>query len=214
MLTAKFNNKKALKQLNLLTLNPNKRRRILRGAGRKVRRDSKKRLKDQRDLSGSAWQGRSNGRKNRMLRKLGKHIQVHTSSNDAKVTFGNTRVGQIARAHQDGVTQRMTSSQAAKMYGKPDYEANATKRQAKALRAAGYKIRKKRGKGWKTPSLSWITDNLTIGKAGVVLRALRDNEKSKSSWDIKLAERSFLGQNQSEYKQLTNYMLDEATRLS
>ena len=171
MLTAKFNNKKALKQLNLLTLNPNKRRRILRGAGRKVRRDSKKRLKDQRDLSGSAWQGRSNGRKNRMLRKLGKHIQVHTSSNDAKVTFGNTRVGQIARAHQDGVTQRMTASKSIKTDGK------ATRKQAKALRKAGYKIRNKRGKGWKTPNLGWITENLTLGKATVVLRALRGEGK-------------------------------------
>jgi len=214
MLTSKFNNQKALKQLDLLTLNPNKRRRILRGAGRKVRRDSKARLKDQRDLSGSAWKVRSDGRKKRMLSKLARNIQVHTSPNDAKVTFGNPRIGKIARAHQEGITQRMTSSQAVKMYGTPNYDDGATRKQAKALRSAGYKVRNKRGKGWKTPSLKWITENLTIGKAGLVLRILRGNKKGKSSWDIKLAKRSFLGQSQSESKQLKNYMLDEAMRLS
>ena len=214
MLSFKANNQTALKQLNLLTLNPNKRRRILRGAGRKVRRDSKARLKEQRDLSGRTWQARSNGRKKRMLSKLGRNIQVHTSTNDAKVTFGNQRVGQIARAHQDGISQRMTSSKAAQMYGTPNYDDGATRKQAKALRDAGYKVRKKRGKGWKTPTLKWITENLTIGKAGLVLRILRGNKKGKSSWEIKLAQRSFLGQNQSESKQLTNYMLDEAMRLS
>jgi len=214
MLTFKNNNQSALKQLNLLTLNPNKRRRILRGAGRKVRRESKARLKGQRDLSGSAWKARSNGRKKKMLSKLGRNLQVHTSPNDAKVTFGNQQTGKIARAHQDGVTQRMTSSKAAKKYGTPDYGAEATRRQAKALRDAGYKVRKKRGKGWKTPTIKWITENLTIGRAGLVLRMLRGNQKGKSSWDIKLAQRSFLGQSMSESKQLTNYMLDEAMRLS
>lgn len=214
MLTFKDNNQTALKQLNLLTLNPNKRRRILRGAGRKVRRDSKARLKGQRDLSGSTWKARSNGRKKRMLSKLGRNIQVHTSPNDAKVTFGNPRIGKIARAHQDGVSQKMTASQAARKYGTPDYDGQATRKQAKALRKAGYKVRKKRGKGWKTPSIGWITENLTLGKAAKTLRILRGEKKGKTSWDIDLPERSFLGQSQSEYKQLTNYMLDEAMRLS
>lgn len=213
MLTFKSNTESALKQLELLALNPNKRRRILRGAGRKVRRDSKTRLKAQRDLSGASWKGRSDGRKKRMLSKLGRNIQVHTSTNDAKVTFGNKRTGQIARAHQDGVTQRMTSSKAAQMYGTPNYKDDATRKQAKSLRDAGYKVRKKRGKGWKVPSLKWITENLTIGKAGLILRMLRGNKKSKSSWDIKVEQRSFLGQSTSESKQLTNYMLDEAMRL-
>jgi hypothetical protein len=58
----------ALKQLDLLTLDANKRRRILRGAGRQVRRDTKARLKGQKGLSGTNWQGRSDGRKKRMLK--------------------------------------------------------------------------------------------------------------------------------------------------
>ena len=215
MLTFKADNQKILKQLQLLTLDPNKRRRILRGAGRKVRRDSKTRIKDQRDLTGRTWQARSNGRKKRMLGKLGKNIQVHTSTNDAKVTFGNPLLGKIARAHQDGVSQKMTASRAAKKYGTPDYDGNATRKQARALRAAGYQIRmKKPRKGWKTPSIPWITENLTLGKAANILRILRGEKKSKSSWEIGSPSRSFLGQNQSEYKQLTNYMLDEAMRLS
>ena len=138
----------ALKQLDLLTLDANKRRRILRGAGRQVRRDTKARLKGQKGLSGINWQGRSDGRKKRMLKRLGKGIQVHTTPNNATITFGNKRLGQIARAHQEGITLTKTAQQAAKAYGTPDYNAKASRRQAKSLRDSGYKIRKKRGKGW------------------------------------------------------------------
>ena len=214
MLTFKGNDQKALKQLSLLTLSPQKRRNILRGAGRKVRRDSKARLKGQRDLTGRAWQARSNGRKKRMLSKLGRNLKVYTSANDAKVGFGNALIGKIARAHQDGVSQKMTASEAARKYGAPNYDGQATRKQGKALRNAGYRIRRKRGKGWKTPSIAWITDNLTLGKAAKIIRILRGEKKGKSSWNIGSPKRSFLGQSQSESKQLTNYMLDEAMRLS
>jgi len=208
------NTSEALKQLNLLTLSPNKRRQILRGAGRKVRRSSRDRIKAQKDLNGKTWQGRSNGRKKKMLKKLGKHIQVRTTANKVDVTFSGNNIGRIARAHQEGVSQTMTAKDAQKRYGTPDYKAPATRKQAKALRANGYKIRKSRGKGWKNPSLKWITQNLNSGQAGLILRILKGNQKGKSSWQLPLPKRSFLGQSQTEYKQLKNFMLDEAIRLS
>ncbi|QUM84450.1 phage virion morphogenesis protein [Moritella sp. 28] len=213
MLNLGISTDNALKQLDLLTLDANKRRRILRGAGRKVRRDTKARLKGQRGLSGTNWQGRSDGRKKRMLKKLGKGVQVHTTPNNAKVTFGNKRLGQIARVHQEGITLTQTAKQAAKDNGTPDYRGKASRRQAKSLRDSGYKIRKKRGKGWKVPPLKWITENITSGQAGLILRILRGNEKAKSSWEIKLPARSFIGQSSHEQTELKNYMLDEAFRL-
>ena len=212
MLNVGINTQDALKQLNLLTLDPMKRRRILRGAGRAVRRNSKKRIRDQKDLQGKTWRGRSNGRKAKMLRKLGKNLQVHTNPNKAQVTFGNKRVGQIARAHQDGISQEMTAKEAAQKYGTPSDNQKATREQAKSLRKEGYKIRRNKGKGWKNPSLKWIQQHLTFSQAGLILRLMRD-ETNKRKWIIALPQRSFLGQNVSEYKQLKNYMLDEAIRL-
>ena len=213
MLKLGFNSEKASNELKLLLLTPQKRRRILRGAGRKVRRDSRKRIRGQKDLTGKTWQGRSNGRKTRMLKKLGKHVQVQTSPNTAKVTFGNKRLGQIARAHQDGISQEMTAAEASRKYGTVKEGAKATREQAKALRLEGYKIRRNKGKGWKKATLKWITTNLSQQQAGLILRTLRD-EQSKTRWTIQLPERSFLGQNQIEYKALRNQVLNEAFRLS
>jgi phage virion morphogenesis protein len=213
MLKLGFNSEKASNELKLLLLTPQKRRRIMRTAGRKVRRDSRKRIRGQKDLTGKTWQGRSNGRKTRMLKKLGKHVQVQTSPNAAKVTFGNKRLGQIARAHQDGISQEMTAEEAARKYGTAKEGAKATREQAKALRLEGYKIRRNKGKGWKKASLKWITTNLSQQQAGLILRTLRD-EQSKTRWTISLPERSFLGQSQSEYKALRNQVLNEAFRLS
>ena len=213
MLRVGIDTREALGQLNLLTLPANKRRRIMRGAGRKVRRDSKDRIKDQKDLSGKTWKARSNGRKKKMLRKLGKNLQVKTSPNKAVVGFGNPLMGKIARAHQDGVTQTVHVKD---LGDKKDKDDPATSRQAKSLRRHGYKIRRSRGKGWKTPTVKWITQNLTIGKAGAILRDMaerRGDWQQIREWKIRLPVRSFLGQDLSEFKQLKNFMYDEAFRL-
>ncbi|WP_018692516.1 phage virion morphogenesis protein [Algicola sagamiensis] len=212
MITSKLSAGDHTKQLELLLLDPRKRRRILRGAGRKVRRDSRKRLRSQRDLTGSAWQARSNGKKQRMLKKLGKHIQVHTTPNQADVTFGNRRVGQVARLHQEGVDQQMSAAQLERYNPKNGELEQATRSQAISLRRAGYRIRKKRGKGWKTPTIRWIQNNLNFRQAGLILRMIRD-EPPKKEWTIPIPERAFLGQDENEHRQLTNYMLDEAMRL-
>ncbi|SGY86561.1 phage virion morphogenesis protein [Moritella viscosa] len=202
----------ALKELDLLTLDANKRRRILRGAGRKVRRDTKARLKGQKKgLSGTNWQGRSDGRKKRMLKKLGKGIQVHTTPNNAKVTFGNQRVGQIARVHQEGITLEKQASESTSS-NQQNAKDLASRSLAKDLRDSGYKIRKKRGKGWKSPSLKWITENVTKGQGWLVLRILQSRTRKKR-WNMALPARSFMGQNSNEQTQLKNYMLDEAFRL-
>jgi phage virion morphogenesis protein len=212
MLDLRFDKARANDQLELLLLDANKRRRILRTAGRVVRKQSRQRLRNQENIGGTKWQQRSNGKKTRMMRKLGRHMIVKTTANKAEVTFGNQRVGQIARAHQEGVTDKVTKEEVKKRYGTPDYGAPATRDQAKALRAEGYKVRRQQSKGWKTPSLRWIQDNLTIGQAGLILRFMRKTPK-KDSWDIKLPERSFLGQDNNEQHALANMMLDEAMRL-
>lgn len=214
MLRSKLNGtNRVLDQLDLLALKPNKRRRIVRGAGRMVRRSSKRRLSQQEDLTGKTWQGRSNGRRKKMLTKLGRHLQVHTTNDTANITFANTRIGQVAKAHQIGADIDVTAAEAKRERGMPNYKGPSTRKQAKALIEAGYQIRRKRGKGWKKPSISWILSNLSLGQAGIILRLMRD-EPAKQSWTISLPDRSFLGQDAAELKQMKNYILDEAVRLS
>ena len=214
MLNVGINTQKAIEELNLLMLTPQKRRRIMRGAGRKVRRDTRARLKGQSDLSGKAWKKRSNGRKNRMLKKIGRKLIVKTTENNAVVTFGDTRTAQIARAHQDGDSYEGNLKSLDKKYGKLNGERPATRRQAKALLKEEYRVRKSRGQGLKKPSIKWIVGNLSIKRAGAVLRAISPvYQQSRRRWDHRIRERSFLGQELEEYKQLKNYMLDEAMRL-
>lgn len=197
-------------QLALLRLDRNKRRRVLRSAGRKVRRDSRANLRDQSGIDGRRWKGRVNGGKKRMLKKIGKHLQVQTSDQNVNVTFGNTRVGKVARVHQEGIKQTMTADEAAKIYDSPGDD-SATRRQARALREEGYKVRK--NKRYKQPSIRWIVENLSKSQAGLILRTLRSSE-SKKRWDIHTPQRDFLGQNLEQEIELKNLMLSEAVRIS
>jgi len=48
-------------------------------------------------------------------------------------------------------------------------------------------------------------ENLTIARAGVILRSLRG---TKQSWTVTLPARSFLGVTQDEYQELTTLALD------
>ncbi len=187
----------ASQRLQLIAMPPAKRRRVLANIGRKVRVASRKRLRTQRDIQGKKWQGRQSGKSRKMLRGISKRMVVLSNSSQTDVTFKHTKTGRIAYAQQYGIAQEMTAAQAAKQYGTPDYKAPASASQAKALRNAGYKIRRKRGKGWKSPTLKWITQNISNGQAGFILRLLRD-ETPKKSWTINLPARSFLGATQND----------------
>ncbi len=200
-------------ELALLKLTPLKRRRVFRSAGRKVRRESRDRLKTQTDLRGKKWQARADGRKKRMLAKVARRVIVKTSTENAQVKFTNASTAKIANVHQQGIEQTMTASDMQRIHGTPDYRAPATRKQAKRLLAAGYKIRRSQGKGFKRPTIKWIVENLSQGKAGFVLRLLEES-KPKRRWKLKTPQRSFLGQSQQEQIELKNLLLDEAMRLS
>ncbi|WP_022944374.1 virion morphogenesis protein [Pseudoalteromonas ruthenica] len=199
-------------QLALLKLDDRTRRRVFRSAGRKVRRDSKARLKGQKDLENKRWPVRADGTKKRMLRRIGRKMIVKTSPAGARVQFDSPRTARIASAHQHGAEQERTAGEQQRIYGTPDYDAPASRKLAKKLIAAGYKIRRAKGKGYKRPSVKWITENLSTAKAGFILKLLSD-EPSKERWTLKTPKRSFLGQSRDELKELKNFMLDEAMRL-
>ena len=74
-LVIKPNNKQALnleKQLNLLALPKKKRVRILKTLGRYERAKARKRIREQRTVTGQKFAPRANGKKAKMLKKLKK----------------------------------------------------------------------------------------------------------------------------------------------
>ncbi|MEM5508505.1 phage virion morphogenesis protein [Pseudoalteromonas sp. AS71] len=210
MLNVKFDEGRSKDQLAFLQLKPNKRRNILRRVIRTTNKSSKERITKQTDLAGKTWQGRANGKRKKMLTKLKKFMKVRHSANDASVYFLGGNSGKIARAHQEGI-----SLDAGKPKGKAaqNKERPATRNLARALIAEGYKIPRRKGKGSKRPSIKWITENLSINQAGFLLRDLKGSS-SKSTWQIDLPARSFLGQTQGEEKQQMNFILNQAMHVA
>ncbi|MEM5511864.1 phage virion morphogenesis protein [Pseudoalteromonas sp. AS84] len=210
MLNVKFDEGRSKDQLAFLQLKPNKRRNILRRVIRTTNKSSKERITKQTDLAGKTWQGRANGKKKKMLTKLKKFMKVRHSANDASVYFSGGNSGKIARAHQVGISLDAGKPKGSAAQNK---EGPATRNLARALIAEGYKIPRRKGKGSKRPSIKWITENLSINQAGFLLRDLKGSS-SKSTWQIDLPARSFLGQTQREEKQQMNFILNQAMHVA
>ena len=210
MLNVKFDEGRSKDQLAFLQLKPNKRRNILRRVIRTTNKSSKERITKQTDLAGKTWQGRANGKKKKMLTKLKKFMKVRHSANDASVYFSGGSTGKIARAHQEGISLDAGKPKGSAAQNK---EGPATRNLARALIAEGYKIPRRKGKGSKRPSIKWITENLSINQAGFLLRDLKGSS-SKSTWQIDLPARSFLGQTQGEEKQQMNFILNQAMHVA
>jgi len=187
-------------QLDLLSLPRRTRRNITMRMGRAVIKDSKGNLRQQRTIYGRSMEERRDTRtKRKMLRRMGKGLKPFMrGSNRVDVTWANGLTAKIADRHHRGVPEPWTPTKALKVYGVPDYNKPATRDQAKALKAEGYRLRvqKKKGKGCtlRRVSIKWIMENLSRGQAGTILRQMRDNTtRGKQSWEVKPAARPFLG---------------------
>ncbi|WP_417762183.1 hypothetical protein [Shewanella sp.] len=179
-------------QLTLLQLPANKRTRILKTLGRYERAQARARIKRQQALEGGSFTPRANGKKGKMLKRLGRTLEPYVKNADRlELKHKNALTGRIAALQQEGGEETMTASKMRRIHGQPDYDAPASRAQAKALSAEGYKVRKKKG-GWRRASIREIQDTLTVGKAGVILRSMRDS-KSQQRWNIPVPARPFLG---------------------
>jgi hypothetical protein len=207
------------RQLELLQMGSTKRRRLLYRVAQRVIKDSRQRVRRQVDLSGAPfkarWRKRSDRRK--MLSKLVKEMQVlNNDSTQSVIGFRKRGSGRIAAKQQYGETQRFTAAQnraAAREKGKQFYDKPATKKQARALREAGFKVKAGAKKARKAP-LNWITQNMTIGQAGFALARLRtwSGETSKTSWLTVLSARSFLGATAAEVTAYINQIYEDMTK--
>lgn len=180
-------------QLQLLKLPAPKRTRILKTLGRYERTLARKRISSQTTTEGTAFTPRSDGKKDRMLKRLGKTLEPYVkSANRLELKHKAALTGRIAALHQEGGSEKMSANRMARIHGQPDYKAPCTRAQAKALSAEGYKVKKAKGKGYRRASLREIMDTLSQGKAMLILRKLRDKPQ-KQRWDIPVAARPFLG---------------------
>jgi phage gpG-like protein len=195
-------------RVELLKMPPAKRKRLSGQLARKIRVNTRRRLREQKDIKGRSWAARKGKNRRKMMRGLSKRLTAKGTSQAGTVSFDNALVGSIARAQQEGVTEVMTAAKMQKIHGEPDYDGPATRAQAKALRAEGYKIRKKSGKGYKNATVKGITETLTLGQAGIILRMMRDKEH-KTSWVIPLPARPFLGASEKEIKDMVQTVFNK-----
>lgn len=187
---------------------PETRKRIMRKLGMTARMNSKKRVTAQTDIHGQAFAARKKPRPpkmGKMLSGLAKHLVVKDIT-EAGVTIGwnNGRYAGMAGVQHTGDRKTMTKRQLSEA-GNPDTETLATRRQARALIDAGYKVAFGGRPGRRTPTMKWITENLSIAKASVILRALRGGPKEQ--WEIVLPARAFLGIAESDMEKMQQQAL-------
>lgn len=185
-------------KLAMLALPPKKRIWILKTLGRWEIANTRKRIREQKGINGSALQPRKGKKKGKVMRRMAKGLTPYVrNANTLDLTWSNKLTAKIAARHHLGQKQKMTKRQMQKRWGTPDYSAPCTKGQARKLRELGYTVKRKSGKGRKKPSLRELMATLTHGQAGQLIRQLA-NQPDVTSWDIPLAERQILGSKERE----------------
>lgn len=181
--------------------------RILTQLAKAVERNSKQRIRSQTDLSGAQWTPRKDGRRKKMLVKIGQAIRtVSVSDSEAVIGFTNPIVGRIAKEQQEGFIKPISEFKRRLPFNRVLTDKPATLKQAKALLDAGFKIRRSGG-GFKTPTKQWITENLSIAQAGLVLRSIGTITET---WI--LPARSFLGVTADERATIEAEIRDDVQR--
>lgn len=202
-------------QLALLNLSPVKKQRINQKLARKIRVHARARIRAQQDLSGTAFEGRKKKKRGKILKRLGSKLRVKGTVEDGVIDYASPMTGRIARLQQEGLDERVTKAEyiRKKESGKSDEQKDegdksspATKRQAKRLRKAGFKRRRKTGSGFVNATNGWITSHLTQGQAGIIIRKL-EGHVPVNAWILKGTARSFLGVNKADEKVLVKEIL-------
>jgi hypothetical protein len=221
--------------VSLLKLDDTKRRRILQKLARKAKSASNEHRRQQQDTDGKTWDKRKKGTA-KMMRKLGKYLRATANSNNATLLFNNTMVARLAYAHEKGIGDRFDIKEQKQKRDNANSVANrtagaraehglnrnstqpASKVQAKRLVDSGlFRIGKRLSKGGKTvnggkgriPSMRWITQNLTRGQAGAIIRDLGIALGTKTNWYIPRPRRGWLGLTFEETQQMSDFIIDE-----
>ena len=141
-----------------------------------------------------------------MLRKMPKLLKIREIPEKGVVRIylggGNYRngskpvgAGVVGYSQQYGMTAKINRKNAndnniRKATSEKKPEPTATPKQAKKLRALGYKVKK--GKRWVKPPLKEIAGKMRFFQAGLLIRLLQ-NKPKKTSWEVDIPSREFLG---------------------
>lgn len=203
------------KQLALLELRPQLRRRLLNNVSKRVRSVSRKRVRDQQNLDGTQFEARkgSSKGKKKMESGLAKLLEVtRLDADEAELGWRNALTRWIATQQHNGVSERRTAAQMRQWNRIPEGLA-ATEKQAKRLRRLGFKVRQAGKKTLTRPSVEWIQQHVNYAKAGLLIRILDDEQSESSgaqSWEITLPKRQFLGPGtEAETSALVNLVLEQ-----
>ncbi|MBJ7536955.1 phage virion morphogenesis protein [Marinomonas transparens] len=181
-------------ELKLLSLTPARRKRAMSQMGREVQRQSRRNVKQQRDVNGRSFAARKKRRtkKGRMLSGLVKrgNMRQRAKTNSVTIGFKNDVMAHLAYEHQYGTTKKvkarkMSSSQSAEWEKAP-----ATRQQAQEMNALGFRVAAKGGKKRRV-SQAWIIEHLTKKQALGILYELKGSEHKKPSWETVLPARRF-----------------------
>ena len=202
-------------QLALLELPPQLRRRLLNNVSKRVRSMSRKRVREQQNLDGTAFaerKGSAKGKK-KMEAGLAKLLQVtRVSSDEAELGWKNALTNWVASQQHNGVSERRTAAQMRRWNTVPPGIA-CTVKQAKCLRQLSFRVRMKGKKTLSKPSVAWIQEHVNYAKAGLLIRILNDERTETTgaqSWDITLPKRQFLGVSSgNETSELVNQVFQQ-----
>ncbi|AYX16887.1 phage virion morphogenesis protein [Yersinia pseudotuberculosis] len=191
--------------LKRLELPPKKRQRLLwRLAKYGVMVAAKRNVRNQQSPDGTPWQGRQTNQRGKMLRNMPKLMHIREMPEIEAVRLylqgGQYRNGEkpvpagvVGYGQQNGMNVTVNRSAVAKT---TDPERKATIKQAKRLRALGYKVKK--GKGWRKPPYKEIAGNMRFDQAGLLIREL-SGKAAKSTWTVDVPAREFLGMNDEDF---------------
>lgn len=193
----------------LLALPPAKRRQILGGIGRELRRQSIRNIRGQHDPEGKAWAPRKRGNDRKLLRRLNRQVRpVFARPDFVEVGF----VGAVAYQQHEGFKKMMSAVEMLRERkdGEKSETEPCTKRQAIALRDENYSIRIKGKNKWRKPSVSWIRANLHKKQAGLILRTLRDEgqQDRNDKWMTIIPSRTFLGATELQISKFVSKIFD------
>ena len=212
------------RQLEILMLSPRKRQRILSQVGREIQKNTRKNIRSQKDSVNRSFAKRSEKAKaekkrRKLLRRMGKKLTQKATANEATVTFKG-KAANIAYKHQYGhkytVTKERFQREMNRGNGGSRNDAKpATSAQARELiKELGYRRPTKNNQTTRV-SQRWIKQNMTIGQAGAIIRAMRDaqegNSGSTDSWTVEIPARAFFGGTQQWVAQTMTEILARHT---
>ncbi|TSJ91757.1 hypothetical protein FPQ14_00375 [Gilliamella apicola] len=192
-------------EIERMNLTPEKRRKLLyRIMKNGVLAATERNIKRQKSPEGAKFDKRQSKRKAKLLSKIAKNIVIKSSSNEGKAYFRGVYkststktipVGVVAKTQQEGLKVKQNKNQFENQTHDTS-KGSITGRQIKRLRKLGHTHSKNKKPA--RSSVKWLQANLSEAQAGITIRNMLELPE-KSSWDIKIPAREFLGISENDF---------------